>query len=334
LGGTGTWKRCATISASRASDGTAESANAAMNREAPSISVIIPTRHRPTDLAACLEALCSQDIGRGEFEVIVVSDGPDDSLEALVSLFRDRINVNLVSKRKAGPAAARNAGAQLAKGVLLVFTDDDCLPMPGWLSALAARTATSPGSAIGGKTINALADNVYSTASQLLIDYIYRYYNANPAQSRFFASNNLALPAAGFRELGGFDEAFTSAAGEDRDLCNRWLAHGHGMVYAEEAVNYHAPKLSRGKYLRQQYNYGRGACLFRKRRSDEGGRRIGFEPLTFYARLVLYPLRRAQGPRALVLCCLQLLAQVAIAAGFFRQRFFGTGRPGGQAGRP
>src|SRR2546429_8449747 len=44
--------------------------------------------------------------------------------------------------------AARNTGAAQARGQFLVFTDEDCAPVPNWLRALAARLA--PGRAIGG----------------------------------------------------------------------------------------------------------------------------------------------------------------------------------------
>jgi hypothetical protein len=61
----------------------------------------------------------------------------------------------------------------------------------------------------GPSTINALPDNPYATASQEIIDVVYRYYNAEAGQARFFTSNNLALSAEGFRAIGGFDPAFT-----------------------------------------------------------------------------------------------------------------------------
>ena len=51
---------------------------------------------------------------------------------------------------------------------------------------------------IGGRTVNALPGNPYSTASQLLIDYLYSYYNADSGQARFFTSNNLAVAAERF----------------------------------------------------------------------------------------------------------------------------------------
>jgi GT2 family glycosyltransferase len=167
-----------------------------------------------------------------------------------------------------GPAAARNAGAKRAKGIFLVFTDDDCMPNSDWLQKLAARCAETPNRLIGGRTLNALHSNVYSTVSQAILDIVYSYYNSVPNQARFFASNNQAIPLAGFSELNGFDPNFN--ASEDRDLCDRWLHCGYRMTYAPEAIVRHAHALTLPGFCRQHFNYGRGAFRFYQRRARRG----------------------------------------------------------------
>jgi GT2 family glycosyltransferase len=103
----------------------------------------------------------------------------------------------------------------------LAFTDDDCQPLPNWLDRFAASLATASKAMIGGKTINALVDKPYSTASQKLIDYLYEDYNPLKGKIAFFASNNVAMSKSGFHNLGGFDVSFPLAAAEDRDFCDR-----------------------------------------------------------------------------------------------------------------
>ena len=51
----------------------------------------------------------------------------------------------------------------------------------------------------GGRTVNALPDNPYASASQALIDYLYVYYNEGAAGEPLFTTSNLALPRARFR---------------------------------------------------------------------------------------------------------------------------------------
>jgi len=286
-----------------------------MGQEQPFFSIIVPTYARLTQLTVCLQSLARLNYPRDRFEVIVVDDGNETPPEAVVVPFRDRLDVTLLTQPHAGPAAARNTGAARAKGEFLAFTDDDCTPAPGWLQTLAVRFATAPDRAIGGRTLNALSDNPYSTTSQLIIDVVYAYYNADPNQARFFASNNLALPADCFHVIGGFDVSFTTS--EDREICDRWLHSGYRMTYAPEALVYHAHALTFRTFWRQHFNYGRGAFRFHQARARRGQGRIRLEPLSFHLNLLRYPFSQAWGWRALSLAALLVMSQVASTAGFF-----------------
>lgn len=287
-----------------------------MGQEQPFFSIIVPTHNRPGQLDACLRSLALLDYPRDRFEVIAVDDGSETPPEALVASFRDRLDITLLTQPHAGPASARNTGAAKANGEFLAFTDDDCTPAPDWLQALAARFATVPDHVIGGRTLNALPDNPYSTASHLLIDYLYAYYNADPNQARFFTSNNLAVPTDRFHAIGVFNTTFPRAGGEDREFCDRWLHNDYRMIYAPEALVYHTHALTFRAFWRQHFNYGRGAFRFHQARARRGQRRIRLEPFSFYWNLLRYPFSQAQGGRALLLAALLVMSQAANAAGF------------------
>jgi cellulose synthase/poly-beta-1,6-N-acetylglucosamine synthase-like glycosyltransferase len=286
----------------------------------PFISIVIPTDNRPTELKNCLESLCGLDYPSECFEVIVVNDGGQIPLERAVAPLRDRIDLKLLSQSHSGPAIARNLGAAHAKGKFLAFTDDDCAPASNWLRKLAARFAMAPDLAVGSRTLNALPSNPYSTASQFLIDYLYTYYNADPNNARFLTTNSLALPAERFYAVGGFDTTFARAAAEDRELCDRWLHHGYKMIYAPEAVVYHAHALTLRTFWRQHLNYGRGAFHFHEIRARRDQTAIKVEPLSFYLNLVAYPFSRIRVGRSLLVAALLVIAQVANVAGFFLER--------------
>jgi cellulose synthase/poly-beta-1,6-N-acetylglucosamine synthase-like glycosyltransferase len=287
-----------------------------MRQEQLFFSIIIPTYARPGQLAACLQALARLDYPRDRFEVIVVDDGSETPLEDVVAPFCNQLDVTLVTQVHAGPAAARNTGATRAKGEFLAFTDDDCAPASDWLQVLAAHFARASDYAIGGRTLNALPDNPYSTASQLLVACLYIYYNADPDQARFFTSNNLALPADRFHAMGGFDTTYTRTAAEDREFCDRWLHHGYRMAYVPEATVYHAHELTFRTFWQQHLNYGRGAFQFRQVRACRDRGHIKLEPVSFYLNLLRYPFLQARGWQALSLAALLVVAQVANAVGF------------------
>src|SRR5437870_3627411 len=92
----------------------------------PTFSIIVPTFQRPVQLATCLQALAGLRYPRERFEVFVVDDGSSVPPSDVVARIRGEINITLLIQHHSGPAAARNAGAERARGHVLAFTDDDC----------------------------------------------------------------------------------------------------------------------------------------------------------------------------------------------------------------
>lgn len=292
----------------------------------PAVSVVVPTYARPDRLRACLAALAALDTPAGGFETIVVDDGSPVPAEAIAGPFRASLDLRVLRQANAGPAAARNAGAAVARGALLAFTDDDCAPDPAWATVLVAATARHPGALLGGRTVNALSGNSYAEASGLLLDFLGAYFAPETGRVPLVPSNNLAVPAEAFRALGGFDAGFALAAGEDRDLCARWHEVGYPVALVPGAVVRHAHEMGLAGFVRQHVAYGRGAFDYHRRRP---ARRLRPEPVAFYAGLVGYPLRRARVPRSVWLSALMALSQVANAAGYARASL--TARRSGRA---
>lgn len=280
----------------------------------PLFSIVIPTYNRPGPLATCLDAIARLDYPRDRFEVLVVDDGGRASPAAVVDEFRSRIAVALIRQEHGGPAKARNTGARRAAGDVLVFIDDDCLVAPDLLRRLASHHAAAPDVGIGGHTVNALKHNVYSTATQQLIDYLYGYFNTADTGPRFFCANNLALPAEMFRRVGGFDEAMTT--GEDREICERWRSHGYGLRYCPDVRIGHAHALTLTSFCRQHFNYGRGSFRFHRAGAGRQGRRVRLEGGSFYLNLVRHRVPGSRGGRAVALRLLLALSQLATATGF------------------
>src|SRR5207245_4042527 len=196
------------------------------------VSVVVPTFNRPAALASCLDALARQDYPADRYEMIVVDDGSAPTEAAAIAETATRHRVRLVRQENRGPAAARNAGVREAHGAYIAFTDDDCMPAPGWLAALAA--AAAPDRALGGRTLNAVAGNAWAEATQLLIDYLHEYYADR--EDAFFTSNNLMMPRDRLLAIGGFDDTIPHAGAEDREVCARWRDRGGELRHVREAI--------------------------------------------------------------------------------------------------
>lgn len=283
----------------------------------PIFSVIIPTFNRPKQLSVCLESMVNQTYPAKHFEVIVIDDGSKNPVTPVISKFQNHLNLSLSTQANRGPASARNTGAAVSRGQYLAFTDDDCEPAPDWLQKLEERFNSTSNFIVGGRTINALTDNAYSTASQVLISYLYEYYNSDENKACFLTSNNIAIPADSFRTLGGFDQGYPVAAAEDRDLCDRWRVCGYGMIYAPEVIVYHRHHLSLRTFLKQHFGYGRGALRFHQERSIRSADGLRLEPPSFYINLMLYPFLKTKRRQPFFIAALLFLSQISNAAGFF-----------------
>src|SRR5690349_14566696 len=102
----------------------------------PQVSIILPTRDRPEQLSAAIQAILG---GRFEpFEVLVVDQSRSPATARLVRRIAqvdDRVRF-VPDGGAVGSSRARNVGITASRGELLVFTDDDCVASPYWLEEL------------------------------------------------------------------------------------------------------------------------------------------------------------------------------------------------------
>lgn len=220
----------------------------------PEISIVVPTRDRPVSLSRCLAALARQDVA-APTEVIVVDDGsqqPGRISELVASLPSAR----LIRGPGNGPAAARNLGAQAARGNAICFTDDDCEPEPGWAAAL-VRRLDGDAAAVGGVTVPAPDAGVLARASERVSAYVTEF-SFRAAGPPFAPSNNLACGAEIIAEL-PFDERYSEAGGEDRDWCARLAARGHRLVREPKALVAHRQQPTLKGFFSRHARFGRAA---------------------------------------------------------------------------
>lgn len=263
------------------------------------VSVVVPTHARTESLACCLGALARQSLSE-PYEIVVVDDAsPDEAAVAAVVASHERARLVRLPRR-AGPGAARNAGARAAVGSFVLFTDDDCEPGPAWAAALVERLRGGA-RIVAGATEDGAAGNAWTAASHLITVYFTEH-----AAGSFAASNNIACTAGVLAAI-PFDESFPDAAGEDRDWCSRVAEAGLEIEPVPAARLEHHHRLTLRTFCRRQFRYGRGAYRFH--RGTPAGRPL--ERPQFYAGL----LRRGfeQGPGVALLV---VGSQAAVALGF------------------
>jgi glycosyltransferase involved in cell wall biosynthesis len=266
------------------------------------VSVIVPTRDRPDALSACLAALTAQTAA--DLEVIVVDDGSRRPADVAAVVARHP-PARLLPGAGNGPAAARNTGAAAARGEILCFTDDDCVPHADWAELLAAEI-DGGADAAAGTTLS--AGGALADAAELIARAPARVGTREGGQLAFAPSNNLGC-SKGVWDAVRFDETYPSAAAEDRDWCARLAAAGHTLRLASEARVVHRQALTLRTFLQRQVRYGEGAYRFRRRGSGSAQ----LEPPAFYTALV-----RDAFASGFAVGVLVAIAQLATAFGFAR----------------
>ena len=109
----------------------------------PVFSIIIAVYNDWTALDSCLHSV-TQQIGGGDFEVIVIDDGSNDAAQEGIRQWAGRLPLTFIRQSHAGISTARNHGIQLSKGSILLFVDADCRLQTNCLAALASTIAASP----------------------------------------------------------------------------------------------------------------------------------------------------------------------------------------------
>lgn len=225
-----------------------------MNRpETPCYSVIVPAYRAAATLPACLAALANQDVDPAKYEVIVVDDGSSDGTAEIAR----QAGVITIHQDHAGAAAARNRGAAAAHGDLLLFTDADCAPTRGWISAITAPFCepTIRGQEVAG------AKGAYLTRQRSLVarftqlEYEDRYDRmAGAERIDFIDTYSAAYRRDLFMANAGFDPRFLLC--QDQEFSFRLAEKGYKLVFAPAAQVYHQHNRTVAQYVRRKFRIG------------------------------------------------------------------------------
>jgi GT2 family glycosyltransferase len=197
----------------------------------PVVSVVVATHQRRQLLARLVAAVEAQQLD-APYELVVVDDASSDGTWAELERLARQSPVPLTPlrlERNAGPATARNAGWRRARAPLIAFTDDDCVPQPGWLDALVAALADAE--LVQGATLPAPEQvGNHGPFSRTL---------EVRAENGYYQTCNMGYRRELLEALGGFDERFRHPAGEDTDLAWRARERGARTAFAADAVVHH-----------------------------------------------------------------------------------------------
>lgn len=205
------------------------------------ISVIVPTFNRRAMVKRTVQSLFAQDFASDRYEIVVVVDGSEDGTAEDLRALKAPCRFSIVEQANGGLAAARNSGAHVARGDLLLFLDDDMLCVPELVAAHAEAHRSTP-RAVGFGCIFLSPESPPSLAAECFNRELGAFYLRQRAQQADAAEDlehvfgNSSLPRRLLEQAGGFDASFRMR--EDLELWVRLEAMGVRSTYVERAVAY------------------------------------------------------------------------------------------------
>jgi glycosyltransferase involved in cell wall biosynthesis len=201
------------------------------------VSCVICTRNRPEPLARVVESLLAGESEPIELLVIDQSDG--DEAERAVQRFQSDVRFRYHRSLQRGKGKALNEALKLARGAIVVCTDDDCSAPPGWISGMARVLEAQPTAAVA-------FCQVLPVPHDKSAGYVPAYHLSKSRTLRSVSAicGGLGIGAGiAFRRdfvesIGGFDEAFGPGgrfpSADEWDLAIRALLSGRHVVETAE----------------------------------------------------------------------------------------------------
>lgn len=239
------------------------------------ISVVVPTRNRPHNLARLLNSLKEQGyLDTPEIQVILADSAGNDSSVQMISR---QFGVDYVRCEIPGRSLAINEALKAAKGDYIAFTDDDVIVRDmDWLHCLMNHFSTNP--SVGYVSGNVIADSLTSPAQamweakgglskggkiRVFDTSIFRKGRLSGFPVRLIAAGaNSMIPRSVLEKVGDYDERFGLGSpiphGESLDMCYRVLRAGYSAVYDPNAIVYHGHPVSVNSLRKKMFIYGIG----------------------------------------------------------------------------
>jgi GT2 family glycosyltransferase len=226
------------------------------------LSLVVPVKDNQLGierlLAACLDIFSP---GHCPKEIIIVDNGSAPPL-AVPNFASWGLPLQVVTCARPGAAAARNLGARTATGAWVLFLDSDCLPTPNLIAGYqrALNGAIAYAGAVRAQGRDALS-RYYETQGIFFPPSVVVEGIERPA---FLITANALVWREALAQIGGFEERFPGAGGEDIDLGIRLWRIGP-LAYAPQAHIVHATKPQLRDFVRRFMRYGRANRLLSAR---------------------------------------------------------------------
>lgn len=232
------------------------------NQSQPFVSVVIPVLNDSERLKLCLENLEHQTYPKHLYEVIVVDNGSEESIEPAIAQFSQ---AKLIFESRRGSYAARNKGILLAQGDVIAFTDSDCLPALDWIEKGTAHLLCVPNCGLVAGKIDFFFKNPEQPTGLEFYDSIsYLRQKRYVEDLKFGATANVFTFKKVLQNVGLFDTQLQSCG--DKEWGERVFAAGYQQIYADDTCVTHPARSSFKEIYKKTVRIAQGSYELNRRK--------------------------------------------------------------------
>lgn len=238
----------------------------------PTSTVVIATRGNP---ALVVDAVRSILEGAATPDQLIVVD-QTQPYDPRVAALAEHAVVEVIHSDTVGLALAQNVAVRTAAGEAILFTDDDVLVDPHWLTEMVGALALGgPRTAVTGRVL-ATAEEVTGGRAIALATGTEPTVHRGRLRRDVLSGNSMGFFRSAFAECGLFDERLGTGSrfgsASDNDFGYRLLRAGYEIRYVPQAILYHRARRTSRELAKANRDYGRGQGAFLAKHALAGDR--------------------------------------------------------------
>lgn len=227
--------------------------------EVPRFSLVVATLGRTHELAKLLDTLAGQT--DQSFEVLIVDQNPSGYLDEVLAQYRERLDLRHLPMERRGACAARNRGAEQARGEWVMFPDDDCWYPLDMIERVSRGVEGTGLGFYGGRAADEAGQSVLSRYTRVAAEITEQNVWTTSIEWMAAIRRDLFLAAGGFDERLGPGSGTPFGGYEINDLVIGLLRAGASGRYDPEWIGHHdfePEALGTSDSVAKMYHYARG----------------------------------------------------------------------------
>ncbi len=241
---------------------------ASFPEQLPFVSVLIPARDEEANIRECLSSLTQNDYPVDKFEIIVIDDCSSDATPGILEEMKAEIpNLRIITirdeskeKELRGKPGAIQAGADAARGEILLMSDADCVFSSGWIRKMTSYY-DNPEVKLVASFTNIISRRVFDRFQEVEWLYMHTMARAGVGMGLPFGcyGNNLSVRRKDFEEIGGYKRIKFNIT-EDLALLQAFTSVGKKARYVTHplATVRTKPCPTVKDYMRQRHRWTNG----------------------------------------------------------------------------